>query len=378
MSSVPQKNILTRERFIADENQRSDDPRMLLLAFRIRDLAQIAWKNGRASAHAIEERTTEAFAAMGRALLRDHDRMIHDAESEWYLIALHTRGRSGRMATPADARNIGARVRLELERVTEQYIETGWTLCENTPSLQQVDDMCVEALRKGAREQERYAFFSLIGHELRTPLTSVGGYLETLLEDELTPSTRKRFTEIAYQECRRMTRLVENLFDISLLDLRGDQTQRIHSTSLHDALAAAEVATQAIRVKHAVSLEIHCASDVWLAISEIALVHIFINLIENAAKHGKHGGHVRVSVNTGEIEMARVDIADDGPGIPKAQHEAVFGIGQRGDTTAQGSGIGLGLVRLFVERAGGEVAICESPLSGTTIRLLLPYGAAPV
>jgi signal transduction histidine kinase len=367
------KHILTRECFIEQMEAASQDPRMLLLTFRIRDLAQIAWKEGHAHARAVERRTTEAFAKTAGTLLREHDQMIHDGESEWYAIALCTQGRTGRTARPLDARNINARIRLELERVTGQTIETGWTPCESRPTLAQLDEMFTEALRKGAREQERFAFFSLIGHELRTPLTSVGGYLETLLDAELDAKARMRFTEIAYQECRRMTRLVENLFDISLLDLRGQTTQGEHSASLRSALAAAEIATQTIRAKYKVALGIDCDVDVRLAISEDALVHIFINLIENAGKHGKLGGRIQIIVNTENPETAQIDVADDGPGIPEAQRESVFGIGQRGQTTAQGSGIGLGLVRLFVERAGGEVAICASPLPGANIRVHLPY-----
>ena len=343
----------------------------LLLAFRVSDFAQLAWKHGRLHARMIERRITATFARTGLELLRDADRMIHDCGSEWYAIALQTRGRLGRSATPADARKILTRVRLALERVTPVTIETGWTTYEAEEPLVALESMLEEALRKGARERERYAFFSLIGHELRTPLTSIRGYLETVLEEGLDPATQRQFIEIAFRETLRMNRLIENLFDISLLDLRGEPS-RAECCSFRAALAAAELATTAIRSKKNVQIMVASDEDPSLRIREDALAQVLINLIDNSAKHGRAEGIIEISIERGLEDLVHITVADDGPGIPSAHREGLFRLGERGPTTAAGSGIGLGLVRLFIERAGGEITLGDSPLGGVALRVTLP------
>jgi signal transduction histidine kinase len=70
----------------------------------------------------------------------------------------------------------------------------------------------------------------------------------------------------------------------------------------------------------------------------------------------------------------RVSVDDDGPRIAAADRERVFALGQRGTTSAQGSGIGLALVRLMLERAGGRVDLEESPLGGARFVLTVPRG----
>jgi signal transduction histidine kinase len=365
---------MTEEAFVHSQAVAADRSRMLLLAFRVSDLARLAWKHGRLHARTIERRTTATFARTGLEVLRDADRMIHDHGSEWYAIALETRGRLGRSATPADARKILTRVRLALERVTPVTIETGWTTYEAVEPLAELDTVFEKALQKGARERERYAFFSLIGHELRTPLTSIRGYLETVLEDRLDPATQRRFTEIALRETLRMNRLIENLFDISLLDLRGESS-RMERCSFRAALAVAEFATSAIRSKKNVQMKVHSNEDPSLCIGEDTLAQVLINVIDNSAKHGRADGIIEISVERDLENLVHITVADDGPGIPPAHREGLFRFGERGSTTAAGSGIGLGLVRLFVERAGGEISLCDSPLGGVGLRISLPSAA---
>ncbi len=99
--------------------------------------------------------------------------------------------------------------------------------------------MLERALLRGAQERERYAFFSALGHELRTPLSSIRGYLETLLDDDVDARTRRRFVRIAYNESLRLSRLVDGMFEISLLDLHATLRRPSGSGSLGLALEAA-------------------------------------------------------------------------------------------------------------------------------------------
>lgn len=78
-----------------------------------------------------------------------------------------------------------------------------------------------------------------------------------------------------------------------------------------------------------------------------------------------------------DVRCARLTIDDDGPEIPPADRERVFGIGTRGATDAHGSGIGLALVRPIVERIGGRVEVDDSPAGGARFIVTIPRLAEP-
>jgi len=84
-----------------------------------------------------------------------------------------------------------------------------------------------------------------------------------------------------------------------------------------------------------------------------------------------------VSVQTESPRTVTVLVDDDGPGIPPADRERVFALGQRGRTPADGSGIGLALVRLILERGGGRVEVRDGPLGGARFALTLPLANLP-
>ncbi len=99
-------------------------------------------------------------------------------------------------------------------------VENGWTLLVRATN--DLNGDIAAALERGARDRERYEFFSAIGHELRTPLTSIRGYLETLLDEETDGQNRSRFLETARREALRMGRLLDGMFEFSLFDLSVD------------------------------------------------------------------------------------------------------------------------------------------------------------
>jgi signal transduction histidine kinase len=101
------------------------------------------------------------------------------------------------------------------------------------------------------------------------------------------------------------------------------------------------------------------------------LTLVFINLIDNAIKHGRRGGRVALGVDLTDEHFACVTIDDDGPGVGPAERERIFALGARGDTAAPGSGIGLALVRLMLERAGSRVDVGDAPLGGARFRVYL-------
>jgi two-component system OmpR family sensor kinase len=168
-----------------------------------------------------------------------------------------------------------------------------------------------------------------------------------------------------------MSRLVEGMFEISLLDMHA-MLRSPASGSLAHALDAARGACAAGAAARSVSVVFEDAPALRVAIDADRLTLVLVNLIDNAVKHGRPGGVVFVGVGPDDQRFVQITVDDDGPGIAVADRERVFLFGDRGPTEARGSGIGLALVRLMIERVGGRVAVEPSPLGGARFVAMVP------
>ena len=342
-----------------------------LLVFRLPALERTAWRNGLRAARSIERRAGEAFAAAAVRSLRAGDLIAHDRGSDAFVAALIAPTRDGhRRPAPVDIRSALARIAASIAGVTALEVDAGWTRYD-VHRARGIQPAMAEALVRGAQERERYAFFSAVGHELRTPLASIRGYLETLLADDTERAVRQRFVRIAYGESLRLTRLLEGMFEISLLDLAATFPQAAGG-ALETALAGAADASAAQAAKHGIDVRVAAVPPTPVAIDGDRLMLVLINLIDNAIKHGRPGGRVVVSAEIDSPRTVTIAVDDDGPGIPLDQRERLFALGERGATPADGSGIGLALVRLILERAGGRVDVGESSLGGVRFAVTIP------
>jgi signal transduction histidine kinase len=344
-----------------------------LLVVRLRDLERIAWREGRPAARTVERRSLRSFAETAARTLRASDVLAHDDESEDFVAALlsPTRG-TGSVATPTDCRATLARLASAMELSGGMHVETGWTIVHGVAGDPRLSAAFERALERGARERERYAFFSTIGHELRTPLTSIRGYLETLIEEELDPASARHFLEVARAEAMRLGRLVDGMFDISMLDLRSGHGGS-ESSDLVAAITSALNAVAPFAAGRRTTLAQLPGASYVVAIGADRLAQILINVLENAIKHGRDSGRVQVSTVALDARYVEVRIDDDGPGIPVCEREAVFSLAHRGtNARAKGAGLGLAVARLMIERIGGEVDVCDSALGGAQFRIRVP------
>jgi signal transduction histidine kinase len=325
---------------------------------------------------ALTRRCLQALTEARGRMLRDGDVLAHDGGAH-ILVALLSpaREREG-VAAPSDCRATLVRLATALRAATGVQAETGWTIVPAFLGMRRLQQSVEEALRHGAGERERHAFFTSIGHELRTPLTAIRGYLETLLDEELDAETARRFLETAQGEAARMGRLVDGLHDLALLD--GEVRGRPEGEGdLLTALAAAlDAVMPAAGARRTVITQLS-----WeprrVMLSTDRLTQILINILENAIKHGRDAGKVFVSASQLNDRYAEVRIDDDGPGVPSGERLAVFMLERRGvNVRSHGNGLGLALVRLMIERIGGEVEVLGSPLGGACFHLRLPLAPA--
>jgi signal transduction histidine kinase len=142
--------------------------------------------------------------------------------------------------------------------------------------------------------------------------------------------------------------------------------------SLSQALEAAHDACVANATAQRVGIVIDDVPVIEVAIDTDRLALVLVNLIDNAVKHGRPGGRVFVGVEVADQRFVRITVDDDGPGIATADRERIFVLGERATTAANGSGIGLALVRLMLERTGGRVELEGSPLGGARFIIGIP------
>ena len=348
--------------------------RSALLVIRIPKLERIAWQKGRRTAQKAERAAVRLLQSMAGSSLRSDDVLDHDFGSDVFVVTMSAPRCKETPPSPSDCRSVLRRVAAVMSSAADASLETGWCLQPGGARGTSMRAEISAALERGRCERERFDFFATVGHELRTPLTSIRGYLETLLEADCDASTSRRFLETARGEALRLGRLVDGMFEFSLLDLGIEQAgQRGCDVPL--AIRTARESVAPIAFCRSVSIELLDTAAGAVAMNADACVQTLVNIVDNAIRHGREGGRIAISsfVQDGYLQ---VFIDDDGNGVCETERAAIFSFRMRGSRAhPQGTGIGLSIARTLVERAGGEIRVGDSPLGGARFELLLPLQA---
>lgn len=343
-----------------------------LLALRLPQFERTAWREGKRAAQRLERRVEQVFADAAGRLLRRGDSIAHDRGSDTFVAALLERSRDERDVAAPAVRSVLERMALAISECSRQRVESGWISLRARADVAPLRDAIAAALERGSRERERYEFFAAIGHELRTPLTSIRGYIETLLDGDLEPESRQRFLQVAQREALRMGRMLEGMFEFSLLDLSADRLLAGCCDLARQMALACEVVQPAARARSMTVTRNPCDAPS-VAVDPDACLQLLVNLLDNAIKYGKEGGTVVLGAR---LFGGRVTIAvdDDGPGVGALESEAIFQARVRGSGSGNrpGSGIGLSIVKMIAERAGGEIVVSRSALGGARFEVSLP------
>ncbi|MFN3926939.1 MAG: two-component system sensor histidine kinase NblS [Pseudanabaenaceae cyanobacterium] len=205
-------------------------------------------------------------------------------------------------------------------------------------------------------------FISNVSHELRTPLFNIKSFIETLhdYDDQLTPEQKKEFLETANRETDRLTRLVNDVLDLSRLE-SGRQYR-------FEALDLKLPIEQTLRTYqlNAASKEISLTSEVEENLPKIwgnydLLLQVFSNLVGNALKFTPAGGKVIIrayQLKEEGVQKVRVEVADTGIGIAPEDQKHIFDRFFRVENrvhTLEGTGLGLSIVRNIVEKHHSQI-----------------------
>lgn len=229
------------------------------------------------------------------------------------------------------------------------------------------------AMRLEEAQQLRRELMANIAHELRTPLTSISGYMEGL-EDGVVPATAETYATVR-GEALRLSRLVEDLQRLSRAESGQEELDII---AIDPAAFLQRVTSKMGRQfqEKGVSLEAETiAGTPELLADEDKLEQIMINLLDNALRYTDAGGRVQVSGRVQDGKVA-IEITDTGHGIDQSDLPYIFERFFRTDKSraraSGGTGIGLTIVKRYVEALGGGISVTSEAGAGTTFTVLLP------
>lgn len=229
-------------------------------------------------------------------------------------------------------------------------------------------------------EQLRSSLLSSVSHDLRTPLAAMAGAATSLMnpDSQLTEAARRELLQSVVEESLRLSRLVDNLLDMTRLESGAIRVNRdwqvleeIVGSSLHhvrDQLARHTVTTQLP------------ANLPLVQVDGVLFEQVFVNLLENAARYTPAGSRIEISAR--EIASGvEIRVTDNGPGLPRGTESQLFEKFVRGDSVSpdgrRGVGLGLAICRGIVQAHGGSITAHNRPEGGAEFVITLPCRQRP-
>jgi len=307
--------------------------------------------------------------------------------------------RLGTLLVGADASEV------KLRRVQERVVPALEALLSAALERENLLTGVVETAALRRADTVKTALLRAVSHDLRSPLTAISAAAATVGSPSLSQGEREEMATVIQEETQRLSRLVDNLLDLSRLEAGAAEPHR-QWTSIDELIRAAVAELAGREGEFALSID----RDLPLVdIDAAQMERAFVNVLENARRHsaghpvsvraravrslaaakGRDGAPAADAPGTGEHEAAGerrgrgdrviVRIVDRGPGIPPAQLERVFEPFYRAGTPEgghRGSGLGLAIARGFTEANAGTLHVESLPGQGATFVFELPLDAA--
>jgi signal transduction histidine kinase len=224
------------------------------------------------------------------------------------------------------------------------------------------------------RESERLKsdLVNTVSHELRTPLSGVLGFTKLLLTRDFDSETRRHYLGIIDAQARRLAELIDDFLDVR----RIEEGRFERAQELVDMVTLLREEAQLYSLqspKHELAVQVGPKPLPVLGNPD-RLRQVIGNLISNAIKYSPQGGIIEISAEA-ENGSVRVEIRDEGMGIPAGQQQQIFTKFFRGDAAASGitgTGLGLAVSRDIVESHGGRIGFTSTEGEGTIFFVELP------
>ena len=268
-----------------------------------------------------------------------------------------------------------------MEQITEtaEQIAGGSYGTELPSAGEEAFEPLCEAVNQVSREISRTEkmqseFISSISHELRTPLTAITGWGETLMFDLTIKHESREGIKTILREASRLTGLVEELLEFTRIQ-DGRFKLNIELLDIEAELEDTIFTYRELLQKDKIDLRFTPMEEVLPLVpgDALRLRQVFLNILDNAAKYGRDGGVIEVSL-TADQQAATIIFRDYGPGIPEDELPHIKEKFFKGRISKErGSGIGLAVCDEIVTRSGGTLTIINAPGGGTAVAVTLPF-----
>ena len=257
----------------------------------------------------------------------------------------------------------------DVAAVAEAELGGGGSVAEVEAQLRAVTDE-LDHLRRVKGD-----LVSVVGHEFRTALTGIQGFSEMMKDGDFSPAEMREFALDIHKDALRLNQMITDTLDLDRLE-SGRMELELGTVDINTLVAGEVERARASHPMNPVRTELDAAIPPAYADAG-KLQQVVENLLSNAVKYSPQGGAitVRTSMYGG---MARISVADDGPGVPADIQDAIFERHGRAPTVqtrkVRGTGLGLPLVRQIANLHGGRAWVESSPGFGSTFHFSIPVG----
>jgi signal transduction histidine kinase len=298
--------------------------------------------------------------------------IIHRVEDVTEFVLLRQAGRE------QDRR--AAELEAHTQRVEAEVYMRAQEVAEANLRLQAANAELAKLYRKTRELEELKAqFFANVSHELRTPLALILGPVERMLHDPTLEPPMRATLQVVVRNARLLLRHVNDLLDASKLEA-GEMRATYAAIDLGALVRVTASHFDSLAHEKRLRFTVDVGTEVPAEVDPDKYRRVLLNLLANAFKYTPAGGRVRVSLReeAGE-EVAVLEVADSGPGVPREHRAAIFERFQQiaggGARQFGGTGLGLAIAREVTALHHGEIEVDEAPEGGACFRVRVPRRA---